>query len=83
MKTYRIPIKKLSPCGSLIKVEAVVNLILPSVTKFDFWHNGKVIGSLFCKVGNMAIGEATDFLLDEYFKSDEFKAFKKEAGQWN
>jgi hypothetical protein len=83
MKTYKIPIKKLSPCGLIIKIDAVANLVLPSVASFDFWHDGHLIGNIKCEVGNIAIFDATDFLIDGYFKSEEFKAFRKEAGRWN
>jgi hypothetical protein len=83
MKTYKIPIQKLSPCGTLVKIEAVVNLVLPSVAKFDFLHDGHLIGFILCEVGEMGIFEATDILIDGYFKSEEFKAYRKEAGRWN
>jgi hypothetical protein len=83
MKTYKYPIKKLSPCGLIINIDTVVNLVLPKVAKIDYWHNEHLIGFILCEVGEMAIFEATDFLIEGYFKSGEFKAFRKEAGKWN
>lgn len=83
MKTYKIPLKRLSPCGSIVKIDAVVNLVLPSIANFDFWHDGRLIGSIKCEVGNIAIYDATDFLIDGYFKSEEFTAIRKEVARWN
>ncbi|WP_130274473.1 hypothetical protein [Cecembia calidifontis] len=61
----------------------MANLVLPKVVKFDYWHGKNLIGFILCEVGEMGIFEATDILIDEYFKSEEFKAFRKEAGKWN
>lgn len=83
MKTYRIPISRLSPCGQVVKIEAVVNLILPKTAKFDFWHNSHLIGFIICPVGDMGIFEASDFLIEKYFESPEFEQSRKEAGVWN
>lgn len=81
--TYRIPISRLSPCGQVVKFEAVVNLILPSVAHFDFLHNGQLIGFIVCEVGEMGIFDATDFLIEGYFKSHKFEESRKESGIWN
>ena len=55
----------------------------PSLVRFEYWHENHLIGSIICEVGEMWIFKATDFLIEGYFKSEEFKAFRKEAGQWN
>lgn len=83
MKTYRIPISKLSPCGQVVKIEAVVKEILPRMAKFEFWHDSHLIGFILCEVGEMGIFDATDFLIEGYFKSIEFEKSRKEAGIWN
>lgn len=83
MKTYRIPISRLSPCGQVVKIEAVVNLILPKIAKFDFWHDSHLIGFILCPVGDRGIFKATDFLIEGYFKSIEFEKNRKESGIWN
>lgn len=83
MKTYKFPIQRLSPCGTIVKIDTVVKLILPKLAKFDFWHDGRLIGNILCEVGNMQVFEATDFVIEEYFKSEEFQAYRKEAGKWN
>ncbi len=83
MKTYRIPISKLSPCGQVVKIEAVVKEILPRMAKFDFWHNSRKIGHIICQVGDMGIFKATDFLIEGYFESIEFEKSRKDGGSWN
>lgn len=83
MKTYRIPISKLSPCGQVVKIEAVVREILPRMAKFEFWHDSHLIGFIVCQVGYTEIFEASDFLIEGYFKSIEFEKSRKEAGVWN
>jgi hypothetical protein len=83
MNAYKMPIKRLSPCGSLVKIKVVALEILPEVLKIDHWHGDHLIGSIICEVGDMGIFVALEILMDRYFKSEEFKAFRKEAGTWN
>ncbi len=83
MNVYKFPLQRLSPCGILVNIEVEAKLILPSLAKFDIRHDGKLIGNIVCEVGNMQVFDATDFVIDGYFKSEEFKAFRKEAGKWN
>ncbi|MDO6439752.1 hypothetical protein Q4534_20160 [Cyclobacterium sp. 1_MG-2023] len=83
MKKYKIPITRLAPCGNIISFNTEVVLIKPSLAKFTFWHHSKIVGSIVCEVGNMAINDATDFLLEGYFKSNEFKETTKKGGAWN
>ena len=79
MKTYNIPIKRLSPCGMIVKIDTVVKLIAPSVASFDFWHDGQLIGNILCEVENIQVFDAIDFLIKGYFKSEKFKTFRKEV----
>lgn len=83
MTTYRIPIQRLSPFGQVVKIEAVVKLILPRIAKFVFWHNDRLIGEIICPVGDMGIFEASNLLIEGYFKSIEFEKSRKEEGIWN
>jgi hypothetical protein len=83
MKTFRFPIEKLSPCGMIIQIKTVACWLPPSLVRFEYWHESHLIGFIICEVGEMGIFKATDILMDGYFKSDEFKKFRKEAGQWN
>ena len=83
MKKYKIPITRLAPCGSIVSLNTEVVLVKPSLAEFTIWHNSKIIGSIVCKVGNMAIIDATDFLLESYFKTDAFKETTKKGGAWN
>lgn len=53
------------------------------MAKFEFWHDSHLIGFILCEVGEMGIFDATDFLIEGYFKSIEFEKNRKEAGTWN
>lgn len=82
MKTYHYTIQKISPYG-LINIAVEVKEILPSKAHFRFMDNGGLIGTITCEVGNILIFEATNFIIEGYLKSKEFKNSRKEAGIWN
>ena len=79
MKVYEIPIKKLSPSGTVIHIESKVVPMIDKMALFIFWHNENLIGTILCEVGDLRIFEATDFLIDGYFQSEEFESFIREG----
>jgi hypothetical protein len=83
MKVYEIPIKKLSPGGTVITINTVVLPTPDNKALFTFFHDSILIGTILCPVGDTGIFKATDFVIQEYFKSDEFEAFIRKGGIWN
>ena len=83
MKVYDIPINKLSPNGTVITIETKVLPAPDNNALFIFFHDEILIGTILCPVGHFGIDDATDFLIDGYFKSNEFEAFIRKGGIWN
>jgi hypothetical protein len=83
MKETVFELDKLTGEWGFVKITIKVVYIPPFFARFTYWDDDFLIGSAFCQVGDDDIFPASEFILNGYFKSEEFEKKRKEAGRWN